>query len=240
MFIRKIAGFILITIVLSITDCFAQDTVQWTRGLRFGCDLSRFIVNELQPGRKAMEFSFDTEFKSNKFATLEIGTEKTTKENDRISYKSNGYYGRIGIDFNILKKDKLEKGRDVVFIGLRYGYYNVNQQVNSFAIPSLYAPDTLKGSYSSKNLFGHWAEVGFGLKVEVLNNLFLGASVRGRFLIYSKKDINFPYYIPGFGNGANSSNFGVNYSIYYQIPLMKVKPKKVAKKNLKPEAKKSK
>jgi hypothetical protein len=240
MYIRKIAGFILITIVLSTTNCFAQDTAQWTRGLRFGCDLSRFLVHEFQSERNAMEFSFDTEYKSNKFATLEIGLEKATKENNRISYKSDGYYGRLGIDFNILKKDKLEKGRDVVFVGFRYGYYRVNQQVNSFMNPGFYPSDTLRGSYSSKSLYGHWAEVAFGLKVEVLKNLFLGASIRGKFMLYAKKDINYPYYMPGFGNGANNANFGINYSVYYQIPLMKVTPKKPLKKDVKPEAKKAK
>ena len=235
MFIKKIAGFILVTIVLNINNCIAQDTAQWTRGLRFGCDVSRFALSEFQQGRKAMEFSFDTEYKYNKFFTAEAGVEQISTSNDRLSYKSTGFYGRAGLDFNILKRDKLEKGRDIVYVGFRYGFYHVNHQVDSYVIPSYFPKDTRNGSFSSKNLNGHWIEVAFGLKVEVVKNLFLGGSARGRVLLFSGKDINYPNYMPGFGKGANKVNFGVNYSIYYQIPLMKVKPKKVAKIETKPK-----
>jgi hypothetical protein len=230
MLIKKIAGFTLIAILLDISDCFAQDTTQWTRGLRFGYDLSRLALYEFQPERKAMEFSFDTEIKNNMFTTVELGEEQTTRDISMFYYKSSGYYGRFGVDFNILKRDKMEKGRDIVYIGFRYGYYHVKQQVDRYMIPSYYPTDTAFGSISPKTFDGHWLECIFGLKVEVLKNLFLGASLRGKVLLYSSKGVNYPYYMPGFGKGANSLNFGVNYSIYYQIPLMKVKYKKVVKK----------
>ncbi len=230
MYIRKIAGFILITILLNIYNCQAQDSIAWVRGMRFGCDLTRFALYQFQPERKAIEFSFDTEIKHDLFSTIEAGVERTSKENDRLSYKSTGFYGRLGIDYNILKRDKLEKGRDIVYVGIRYGYFNINQQTDSYTIPGYYANDTLGGSIPSKNFDGHWIEPVFGLKVEVLKNLFLGASLRGKILLFSKKEngVNFPCFMPGFGNGANKANFGVGYSIYYQIPVMKVKVKKKA------------
>jgi hypothetical protein len=230
MFIKKIAGFTLIAILLNLNNCFAQDTVFWTRGLRIGCDLSRFALPELQPDRKALEFSFDTEFKNNKFVVIELGNEQVKTENDRLTYQSKGYYGRLGMDFNILKRDKLEKGRDIVFVGFRYGYCNINQQVNKFVTPSFFPKDTVWGSFPSANLYGHWLEVAFGIKVEVLKNLFLGTSLRGRVMLFSKKDINYPNFMSGFGNGANPNSFGLNYTVSYQIPLMKVAPKKVVKK----------
>lgn len=230
MSIRKIAGFILITILLYIPNSLlGQDSISWTRGLRIGCDLSRFAVRGLQSGRSGMEFSIDSEYKKDKFATVELGVEQIRTENDRITYKSGGYYGRVGIDFNILKRDNLEKGRDIVFVGFRYGYYHMSHQVDSYIIPGYYPNDTILGSFSSKSLYGHWLEVAFGLKVEVLHNLFLGASIRGKVLLFSKKDINYPNYAPGFGKGANSVNFGINYSIYYQIPLGKVMSKQAKK-----------
>lgn len=230
MHIKKIVGFTLTAILLYIPDCFAQDTVQWTRGLRFGYDLSRLALYEFQPDRKGMEFSFDTEIKSKMFTTAEFGVEQAKRDISVLSYKSNGFYGRVGVDFNILKKDKLEKGRDVVFIGFRYGYFHDNQQLTKYTIPSFYTSDTASGGFSAKNIDGHWLEVVFGLKVEVLKNLFLGASLRGKVLLYSTKDVYYPYFMPGYGKGANGANFGISYSIYYQIPLMKVKPTKKAKK----------
>jgi hypothetical protein len=73
--------------------------------------------------------------------------------------------------------------------------------------------------------FAQWVEIGTGVKVEVFKNIYLGWSLRGRMLLSKTMGQNgvFPYIIPGYGQGENSSNFGVNYSIYYQIPLMKMK-----------------
>jgi hypothetical protein len=221
---RKIAGFILIAIPLYTNNCFSQDTVAWTRGMRFGCDLTRFAVGEFQPGRKAIEFSWDTEIKNNLFSTVELGLESATRENSNITYQSNGFYGRMGIDHNILKRDQLRK-RDIVYIGARYGFYTMNHQTDSYMIPGSHQGDTITGRFPSRTLNGHWLEGVLGVKVEVFTNFYLGASVRTRFLLFSKKDINYPYYIPGFGKGANIANFGITYSLYYQIPLMKVKPK---------------
>lgn len=228
MFTKKIASFISILLLSNIL-CFSQDSLAWVRGMRFGCDISRLGLYVLNQDRQAIEFSFDTEVKPNLFGTIELGRESSTKQSDLISYKSSGVYGRLGIDYNILKKDKYEKGRDLVFIGFRYGYSLMKQQTDNYTITG--PKDTVRGSYPSVNLGGHWVEAVFGLKVEVLRNLFLGASIRGRILLYSTRNINFPYYLPGYGSGGNKTNFGANYSIYYQIPLMKVKPKKAIAKS---------
>jgi hypothetical protein len=228
MYTRKIVSFISI-LLLSSTFCFGQDSLAWVRGIRVGCDLSRFGLYLVNQDRKALEFSGDTEIKRNLFGTIELGTESSTKQSNILSYTSSGAYARVGIDYNILKKDKMEKGRDLVFVGFRYGYSFMKQRTDSYIIPG--PLDTVRSSYPSVNLSGHWVEAVFGLKVEVLRNLFLGASLRGRILLYSTKNINFPYYVPGYGKGGNKTNFGANYSIYYQIPLMKVKPKKVVAKS---------
>lgn len=193
--------------------------------MRFGCDLTRFAVGEFQSGRKAIEFSWDTEVKSDLFYTVELGLESTTKDNNSIRYKSDGFYGRLGFDHNILKRDQVKK-RDIVYIGLRYGFYRITQQTDWYMIPGSHQGDTITGSFSSKSLNGHWLEAVFGVKVELFKNFYLGASLRPRFLLFSKKDINYPCYMPGFGNGANKSSFGITYSAYYQVPFMKVKPKK--------------
>jgi len=229
MSIKKIASFTLVTILLNTLSCLSQDSTVWVRGMRFGCDISRFALYQLNHDRKDIEFSFDTEVKHNLFATAEAGVEFSSKESDLISYKSSGAYGRIGVDYNILKRDKYQKGRDLVFVGFRYGFYEMVQQTDKYTIPGPYFGDTVTGSYPSKNLNGHWVELVFGIKVEIVKNLFLGASLRGKILIYSTKDINFPYYMPGYGNGGNTTNFDANYSIYYQIPIMKVKPKTIVR-----------
>jgi hypothetical protein len=61
-----------------------------------------------------------------------------------------------------------------------------------------------------------------GLKAEVASNLFLGWSIRYRILLNPDMDQNVtPQLIPGYGTGANNRGFGLSYSIYYKIPLLK-------------------
>jgi hypothetical protein len=229
MSILKIANFIFFAILLNSINGQAQDTTEWTRGARLGCDISRFGLSLFQKGREAIEFSLDTEIKSDLFPAFELGGESAKQDNNRIKYKSNGLYARIGVDYNILGRDKLEKGRDIVYVGARYGFGLIKQQTDWYMVPGGALGDTITGSFPSANLSSHWLEGIFGLKVEVLHNLFLGASLRGKVLLFSKKNINYPFYMPGYGKGGNTSNFGITYSIYYQIPLMKVKPKIIKK-----------
>lgn len=229
MSIRKIAGSILTVILLSTGSIFGQDSIPWTRGIRLGCDVSRFTLGEFQPGRKGIEFTIDTEVKSNLYVTLEAGIEGAIRNNDRIRYKSNGYYGRIGFDYNMLKlKDSHHK--DMVYVGARYGYYSIEQQTDWYMVPNpLISGDTLVGSIPPANLNGHWLEGVFGVKVELFRNFYLGTSMRLRSLIYTKKGANFPLFNPGYGNGSKKLNFGLTYTISYQIPFMKVLPKNYKK-----------
>jgi hypothetical protein len=231
MSIRKISKFLFI--LLSFANVHAQQDSTWERGLRVGLDVSRFAMTVFTPERKAREISFDTEVKPNWFVTIETGLENVDllhQDSTRIppkrlittlKYRSNGFYGRIGFDYNILKRDD-PRSRDVVFIGFRYGFYTMKQTTDWFTI---YEPryGDIADSYPSKMLNGHWIEGVFGCKVEVTRNFFMGLSMRERILLFSKNDINFPFARPGFGDGSTKAVLGVNYSLYYQIPLMKVK-----------------
>lgn len=206
-----------------------EKSYEWVRGIRLGCDLSRFGVPFFQNGRTATEFSIDTEIKRDLFPTFELGFENSKVNNDRITYKSNGLYGRVGVDYNILKREN-PTSRNVFFVGMRYGFSAAKQETDWNIKPGYWegAP-----SGSSSDILGtHWMELATGLKVEVLKNFFLGWSIRGR-ILFSGTDVeNYPYAIPGYGNGAKGANLGMNYSIYYSIPLMKVKVVEKSSKNL--------
>jgi hypothetical protein len=76
------------------------------------------------------------------------------------------------------------------------------------------------GEYSG--LSASWLEFIFGLKAEIVANIYLGASIRIGFLISNKEAEQFPnLWIPGFNKVTEGSNFGVgyNYSLTYLIPL---------------------
>jgi hypothetical protein len=114
---------------------------------------------------------------------------------------------------------------DMFFVGFRYGIGIMQQEVKSFVIDEDYWGDII-GSYAPKVIQVHWLELVAGVKAEITKSIFLGFSARIRYKLFSTKAINYGYTYPGFGNGEKKLNIGFNYSLYYQIPLMKVKNKK--------------
>jgi hypothetical protein len=230
-----------ILLSISISSLWAQkkpDEGEYTRGFRIGYDVSRLALNTFITGttpkaeRNAHEISFDTEWKANYFAVMELGVESVKaklSENELtlFDYKSTGYYGRIGFDHNILRRDDPSR-RDIVYTGLRYGFYSITQETSNYSIVDGFWGN-VTSSVPRETLTGHWLEIVFGAKVEIVKNLFVGASSRVRFRVYTTDALNYPMYMPGYGNGSKKVNMGINYYLSYQIPLMKVKAKEVPK-----------
>ena len=74
------------------------------------------------------------------------------------------------------------------------------------------------------DLKAFWLELVFGLKTEILNNLFLGFELQLKNILKqnNKQGIT-NLYIPGFNRTYDSSNLGAgfSYSISYLIPVVK-------------------
>jgi hypothetical protein len=67
-------------------------------------------------------------------------------------------------------------------------------------------------------MHAHWLELLFGVKAEVLRNLYAGLTFRFKFRIISPKDdYSTPYQIPGYGNGNSGFSLGINYYVSYNI-----------------------
>lgn len=197
-----------------------DSSIVWTRGVRLGCNLAPFILTGFQKDRKGFEFSIDTRLTPKLYPTFELGFENYQTSDSIIKYHSNGLYGRLGLDINLRDKDLA--GNDIFFIGARYGFYAMQHRTDNYTVyDSIWG--NVNRSIPQSSSYGQWIEILTGVKVEILNNFYLGWSLRSKFLINTTHGLNFPRYMPGFGNGANTVNFGVTYSIYYQIPLMKVR-----------------
>ena len=88
-------------------------------------------------------------------------------------------------------------------------------------IPGGYWGDYLPQSYEN-SLKGQWVEIVGGMKAEVVPNLFLGWSLRFKFLLNPEMDpVMVPELVPGYGNGFEERVFGFSYSVFYKIPLLK-------------------
>lgn len=195
-------------------------------GLRLGFDLSRIPLHYLNPYRTDLEIQADLRVDSNWYIAAEAGWNKTQLENKPVfEYNANGYYLKAGADYNLIKRHFPQEA-NIVYVGFRYGIARMRREIPSYEISDPYWGDR-SGSFSTKTLLPQWGELILGLKAEVLNNLFLGWSLHLRILTTQNIDKEVrPYLIPGFGKAVKNTNFDMNYSISYRIPLFEPKPKK--------------
>lgn len=187
------------------------------KGLRFGADVTRpFQYLWTKGDRYGTEFSVDMELLPNLFPTFETGIEAMKIKTDFIDYVSNGSYSRIGIDYNLLNADKVTD-KDILYFGLRYGFTFARQEVNQYKIDSYWGTET--GSFGNQPFSAQWAEVLLGIKGEILHNLYMGWTIRGKIKM-NTKDVGMPplYFIPGYGKAEKGFNFDFTYSVYYNIP----------------------
>jgi hypothetical protein len=194
-------------------------------GPRIGFDLSRLTLYYFEPERTAYEISFDYEIKRNYYPTVEFGLQDIKLEEPHYNYFSEGYYLKLGMDYNFQKNTAIDQ-YEMVFFGFRYGFSKQGHSAESIIIADDYWGDFYAESIPVSTFYGHWIELSAGVKAELFKNLFVGWSFRGRLLLFKSKHPSIePYYIHGFGRGNKRVSLGFTYSIYYRLPLIKSKPK---------------
>jgi len=197
----------------------AQDTLR-TFGPRFGIDLARFLYLLADPPERGAEFSVDFEVYRNIYPVFELGYNNISHSQELFDYESGGVYGRVGLDYNVLPVKDRSQHHAITF-GFRYGMSVFNHKVENLLIPGDYWGDYAPGPYEN-NLTGHWIELVGGIKTEVLTNFSLGWSLRYKFLLNPEMDpVMIPELVPGFGSRGEKSAFGISYSVFYMIPLLK-------------------
>lgn len=144
------------------------------------------------------------------------GANKTTADN--ISFITNAPFGRIGVDFNILKNKKDSKPTNNLFLaGLRLGMSNFNYRLTNVTITNDYwgGSEIVFADVNTSTKI--WWEIIAGVRVEVVKNIYMGWTIRNKNLInQDKAGAVAPWYIPGFGMNA-ANNWGFNYTIGYHF-----------------------
>lgn len=175
------------------------------------------------------EAAIQADFKHKYFPVFELGYAGADKVTiDNVGFKTNGLFGRAGIDFNMLRQKKDSKRTtNLLLLGLRLGMTSFNYNTTNIAISDDYwGGSTQTINYNNIATTKIWYELTAGIRVEVLKNIFMGWTVRSKTLISNDVDgVVAPWYIPGFGINK-SSNLGFNYTIGYkfQLPAKKNKP----------------
>lgn len=149
------------------------------------------------------------------FLALDMGIDNLDLQKETFSYSSEGYYFRTGIDVNFMPEDE---DHNAIFFGVRYArsYFKDNLQ---WQAESGYYPISAIESGNEK-LRGGWAELVGGMKVNVWKNLFVGYTVRFKFIRSVKGEGNLiPYEMPGYGPYESKNRIGFNYQVHWRIPF---------------------
>ncbi|HZJ37038.1 MAG TPA: DUF6048 family protein [Gillisia sp.] len=203
------------------------DTIQYKEkyGLRLGIDLSKPLKTLLESDYRGLEIIGDYRVYKNYYLAAEIGNEELAITEQNISATAKGSYIKLGADYNAY--DNWAGMENVIFVGMRYAFSTFSQSLEEYTVSGssqYFPPNIIEGPFETKGLTASWVELVAGLKVELLNNVYLGANVQLKRRITQTTPSNFDNLaIPGFNRTYDESLFGVGYSytISYLIPLYK-------------------
>ena len=209
------------------TAVIEKDSTKTHRfGLRVGADLSKLVKSVVIDDYTAFELNADYKFAKKYNLAGEFGFEKRTIDETQVNFTATGNYFKIGVDYNMYV-NWLDM-ENAIYAGFRYGLSSHKQTLNRHNIynTDLYWEEnnTINIPQEFDNNASSWVELIFGLKAEVLQNLFLGINVQLKNKIGNNNPAGFEnLYIPGFGQTYADSNWGVGfgYTVSYFIPFYK-------------------
>jgi hypothetical protein len=204
-------------------------------GLRLGVDLFKLSRTFTEKDYRGLELVGDFKLTRKHYLAAEIGNENKTVDDDHLNFTTKGTYLKAGFDYNAYQN--WFGMHNMIYVGLRYGVSTFSQTLNTFSVynphPYFGASPTLVSGEKYDGLSAQWIEVIAGVKAEIVQNLYVGFSLRLNNLITNKTPENFDnLYIPGF-NRTYGGKFGAgfNYTISYFVPIFKTTVKPKEKKN---------
>ena len=219
--------FMLVSIIATAQEKKKDTIIPRTEryGLRVGADLYKIARSFYDDDYKGFEITGDYRYSKKIYIAAELGNENKTTDEPQLNFTTKGTYLKFGADYNMYE-NWLDM-ENMITIGARYGFSSFSQELNSYKIynpnPYFEESDVIQSGKNFSGLSAHWLEIVAGVKAEILNNVFLGFSLRLNYLLTQKEPQDFEnLYIPGF-NRTYDGKFGVgfNYSISYFIPLYK-------------------
>ena len=194
--------------------------------IRFGLDLSKPFMTQLDKGYFGLELVGDIRLFSEFYGAIELGNEKKTQQSEQINYTTTGNYIKLGFDYNLFKNWK--GMNNAIYLGLRIGNSFHKQKVNEYEpyqINHYWPAEIIKKGPEIREqdaLSARWVEVVTGIKVKMIKNIYMGFSLRLNRLMSDIRPDNFDnLYIPGFNKKTDENVWGAgfNYTITYAIPV---------------------
>ncbi|MGB5981864.1 MAG: DUF6048 family protein [Nonlabens sp.] len=208
-------------------ETIVQDSLvnQKKYGLRLGLDAGNLIRTIIDDRYVGFQILADYRFTDDIYFAGEIGNETFDESLERVDFKTSGSFIKGGIDYNFY--DNWLDMDNMIYAGLRAGYANMRQELNHYRIntDNTYFPSrNVFSNEEFKGLNAFWLEIQLGIKVEVLNNLYLLANLQLRRMVSENLPDGFDnLYVPGYGRTYDNGEVGAGYGygIMYRIPLYK-------------------
>lgn len=196
-------------------------------GLRLGTDIGKLIRTAVDKNYSGFEIIGDFRITKKLYIAGELGIEERTISDNALNATSQGSFLKAGVDYNMyqnwLDMDNL------IFVGFRVGGSSFNQTLNAYSIynvnNSYWDNEVIVDNpqeFSGLNAL--WLELVFGIKAELVKNLYMGLNVQLKGLITEKSPDDFEnLWIPGFNKTFDSGplGWGFGYTLSYRIPVFK-------------------
>ena len=194
-------------------------------GLRVGADLARPVISLFDENFSGFEFMVDYRLTHRLYIAVEYGFDQDNQTESNLTASTKGSYFKIGGDFNAY--NNWVGMNNAIYVGLRYGFSTFDQNLEEYTIytgDSTFPGTMIIDPSAYKGLTAHWAEFIFGIKTEILTNLFLSINLQLKNKFSEDVPENFNnLYLPGFNKTNDYSDFGVGfgYGVSYLIPIYK-------------------
>ena len=192
--------FSLLFVLFSIVgNAQVKDTTKVAQryGLRVGLDLHRLTKSFYDKDYKGLEVVGDYRISKKFYIAGELGNEDKTVDDDRFNFTTKGTYFKVGFDYNAYE-NWLDM-ENMLYVGMRYSVSSFNHTLNSYTIydsTNYYGENTITTGEKFSGLNASWIEVVGGLKAKVINNFYVGFSIRLNYIVSDKKPDNFDYQTP--------------------------------------------
>ncbi len=212
----NISRFSFLLLLIFNAPLHAANDSLFSPGIMIGADMSGFARYYFSPETITWELSADKEWRRNWFAAMEGGALAINILKDSHNYRARGYFVRMGVNYNLVDRPDMEN-TGMVYGLTRYGYGRMNHEAPDITIGNAYWGNT-QMAIPSESAHAHWFEIGGGLKAKLIGNVFIGWTIRTRFLIHLTKTSGMePYYISGFGKNQGRPVVMVHYYLYYKF-----------------------
>ena len=190
--------------------------------IRAGTEIIHIFSTAVGNDITGYEINADIGFNNKFFGVVDFGVEnyiRNSQENN-YEYKSNGFYYRVGFDYNLLYK---KTANEALSFGLRYGISSFDHQLTYIDEDEFWGTSQ-EYTVNDAQLSGSWIEVVMAFKVELFKNIYLSPNLRLKFLS-GKSDTQFVSIadIPGYGNTKSNTRVNISYTLLYKLPLGKKK-----------------